>query len=111
MGIEPKRYGKAQAPEGLARRFPSRQAKRRGILLSPGDVEDVGSDHEVPVDWNRLEETVGKAIARVPILEQARVASAWAGCVVTKRTGQLASVSAASKVASSGTASERLTWT
>jgi sarcosine oxidase subunit beta len=49
------------------------------LLLSPGDVEDVGSDHEVPVDWNRLEETVEKAIARVPVLEQARVASAWAG--------------------------------
>jgi sarcosine oxidase subunit beta len=49
------------------------------VLMSPGDVEDVGSDTEVPVDWSKLEETVDKAINRVPILAQARVTNGWAG--------------------------------
>ena len=41
--------------------------------MSPGDVEDLGSDYEVPVDWSRLEETVEKAVTRVPILERATI--------------------------------------
>jgi sarcosine oxidase subunit beta len=49
------------------------------LLLSPGDAEDTGSDFEVPVDWSRLEETVEKAINRLPVLENARVTNAWAG--------------------------------
>jgi sarcosine oxidase subunit beta len=49
------------------------------LIMSPGDVEDVGSDFEVPVDWTRMEETVDKALHRVPILEHARVTNAWAG--------------------------------
>lgn len=50
-----------------------------GVLMSPGDAEDIGSDFAVPVDWSRLEETVEKAVRRVPSLENARVSNAWAG--------------------------------
>ncbi|HEX8966411.1 MAG TPA: FAD-binding oxidoreductase [Chloroflexota bacterium] len=49
------------------------------VLMSPGDVEDIHSDGEVPVDWTRLEETVDKAIKRVPLLAEARITSGWAG--------------------------------
>jgi len=49
------------------------------ILLSPGDVEDTGEDFEVPMDWGKVEEAVQKAIQRVPILGEARIAGGWAG--------------------------------
>jgi sarcosine oxidase subunit beta len=49
------------------------------LLLSPGDVEDVGADLLAPVDWSRAEETVEKALHRLPIVEKARVAGGWAG--------------------------------
>ncbi|OLB96055.1 MAG: hypothetical protein AUH30_13535 [Candidatus Rokubacteria bacterium 13_1_40CM_68_15] len=49
------------------------------LLLSPGDVEDVGADLAAPVDWSRVEETVEKALYRLPIVEKARVAGGWAG--------------------------------
>jgi sarcosine oxidase subunit beta len=49
------------------------------LLLSPGDVEDIGDDSTVPVDWGRVEETVQKALHRIPIVEQARIAGGWAG--------------------------------
>src|SRR5262249_61132084 len=49
------------------------------LLLSPGDVEGVGADRAVPVDWSRVEETVEKALHRLPIVEKARVAGGWAG--------------------------------
>jgi sarcosine oxidase, subunit beta len=49
------------------------------VLLSPGDVEDIGEDFDVPMDWSRVEEAVGKAIQRVPILGDARIAGGWAG--------------------------------
>jgi sarcosine oxidase subunit beta len=49
------------------------------LLLSPGDVEDVGDDPEVAVDRARVEETVVKAVHRLPILENARIAGGWAG--------------------------------
>jgi sarcosine oxidase subunit beta len=49
------------------------------LLLSPGDVEDVGSDFAVAMDWSRVEETVEKAVHRVPIVERARIAGGWAG--------------------------------
>jgi sarcosine oxidase subunit beta len=49
------------------------------VLLSPGDVEDIGSDFDVPVDRAKIEETVTKAIDRVPLLEQATIAGGWAG--------------------------------
>ena len=49
------------------------------VLLSPGDVEDVGDDHEVAVDRSKIEETVDKALHRLPIIEKARIAGGWAG--------------------------------
>jgi sarcosine oxidase subunit beta len=49
------------------------------VLLSPGDVEDVGEDLAAPVRWDRVEEAVAKAVHRVPLLEQARIAGGWAG--------------------------------
>ena len=49
------------------------------VLLSPGDVEDIGEDTRVPMDWGKVEETVQKAVHRLPILEQARIAGGWAG--------------------------------
>ena len=49
------------------------------VLLSPGDVEDVGDDFNVAMDWTRVEETVQKAVHRLPILERARISGGWAG--------------------------------
>jgi len=49
------------------------------LLLSPGDVEDIGEDFTVPVDRAKIEETVTKAVHRVPVLEQATIAGGWAG--------------------------------
>jgi len=49
------------------------------VLLSPGDVEDIGADFDVPVDRARIAETVEKAIHRMPLLEQASIAGGWAG--------------------------------
>jgi len=49
------------------------------VLLSPGDVEDVSDDFEVAVDRGKIEETVDKALYRVPIIEKARIAGGWAG--------------------------------
>jgi sarcosine oxidase subunit beta len=49
------------------------------VLLSPGDVEDIGEDMIAPVDWTRVEETVAKAVHRIPVIERARIAGGWAG--------------------------------
>jgi sarcosine oxidase subunit beta len=49
------------------------------LLLSPGDVEDIGEDFTVPVDRARIDETVEKALHRIPIVEKARIAGGWAG--------------------------------
>jgi len=49
------------------------------VLLSPGDVEDIGEDINVPMDWSRVDETVQKAVHRVPIVADARIAGGWAG--------------------------------
>ena len=49
------------------------------VLLSPGDVEDIGEDFDVPMDWGKVEDAVQKAIQRVPILGDARIAGGWAG--------------------------------
>ena len=49
------------------------------LLLSPGDVEDIGEDFEVQVDRARIDETVEKALHRIPIVEKARIAGGWAG--------------------------------
>ena len=49
------------------------------VLLSPGDVEDIGEDFDVPMDWGKVEELVRKAIHRLPIIADARIAGGWAG--------------------------------
>jgi sarcosine oxidase subunit beta len=49
------------------------------ILMSPGDVQDVGQDHEVTMDWSMRDEAVEKAVHRVPLLAEARIAGGWAG--------------------------------
>ena len=49
------------------------------VLLSPGDVEDIGEDFDVPMDWSKVEDAVQKAIQRVPVLGDARIAGGWAG--------------------------------
>jgi sarcosine oxidase subunit beta len=49
------------------------------LLLSPGDVTDVGDDLVAPVDWSMVEDVVPKAIHRLPVLERARIAGGWAG--------------------------------
>ena len=49
------------------------------VLLSPGDVEDIGEDLNVPVDRTKIDETVEKAIHRLPLIEKARIAGGWAG--------------------------------
>jgi sarcosine oxidase subunit beta len=49
------------------------------VLLSPGDVQDIGEDFEVPMDTAMVGEAVEKAVDRVPVLEQARIAGGWAG--------------------------------
>jgi sarcosine oxidase subunit beta len=49
------------------------------VLLSPGDVEDIGEDLNVPMDWGKVDELVQKAMHRLPIIEHARIAGGWAG--------------------------------
>jgi len=49
------------------------------VLLSPGDVEDVGDDYDVSVDRSKIEETVEKALHRLPVIEKARISGGWAG--------------------------------
>jgi len=49
------------------------------VLLSPGDVEDIGEDFTVPMDWSKVADAVEKAVHRVPVLERARIAGGWAG--------------------------------
>jgi sarcosine oxidase subunit beta len=49
------------------------------LLLSPGDVQDIGEDFSVPVDSAKMEEVVAKALHRIPVVEKARIAGGWAG--------------------------------
>ncbi|MBM3221273.1 MAG: FAD-binding oxidoreductase [Candidatus Rokubacteria bacterium] len=49
------------------------------LLISPGDVVDVGDDMNVALDAEKRDEAVEKAIHRLPILERARIAGGWAG--------------------------------
>jgi sarcosine oxidase subunit beta len=56
------------------------RSEMRSLLMSPGDAEDVGELTDAPpVDWSRLEETVQKAMRRLPALGEAGIRSAWAG--------------------------------
>jgi sarcosine oxidase, subunit beta len=49
------------------------------VLLSAGDVQDVGEDLSGSMDRAMVEEAVQKAVHRVPVLEHARIAGGWAG--------------------------------
>jgi len=49
------------------------------LLLSAGDVVDIGDDFDVPMDWGMMEQAVAKAVHRIPIVERARIAGGWAG--------------------------------
>jgi sarcosine oxidase subunit beta len=49
------------------------------LLLSPGDVEDMGDDLSASMDWGKVDEVVEKAVQRLPILADARIAGGWAG--------------------------------
>src|SRR5581483_3519953 len=49
------------------------------VLISPGDVQDVGDDLSAAVDWRMVEEAVARAVRCVPLLEQASIAGGWAG--------------------------------
>ncbi len=49
------------------------------VLLSAGDVQDIGEDFDVPMDPGMVAQAVQKAIDRVPVLESARIAGGWAG--------------------------------
>jgi sarcosine oxidase subunit beta len=49
------------------------------VLLSPGDVQDIGEDTLVPMDWGMVGETVAKAVHRIPVIESAQIAGGWAG--------------------------------
>jgi sarcosine oxidase subunit beta len=49
------------------------------VLLSPGDVEDIGEDFDVPMDWGKVEDAVQKAMKRLPLIGDARIAGGWAG--------------------------------
>jgi sarcosine oxidase subunit beta len=49
------------------------------LLLSPGDVQDIGEDQAAPVEWTMVEEAVAKAVHRIPAVERARIAGGWAG--------------------------------
>ncbi|MCI0548111.1 MAG: FAD-binding oxidoreductase [Candidatus Rokubacteria bacterium] len=49
------------------------------VLLSAGDVEDVGDDLSGAMNPAMMAEAVGKAVHRVPVLEHARIAGGWAG--------------------------------
>ena len=81
------------------------------VLLSPGDVEDIGQDQEVPMDWGKLDETVTKAVHRLPMLERAKIAGGWAGLrpltpmITPSSARRPASRDSSSPSASAGTAS------
>jgi sarcosine oxidase subunit beta len=50
-----------------------------GVLMSPGDVEEVELSYHVGIDWSRVEETAQKAMKRIPTLQQAGIMNGWAG--------------------------------
>src|SRR5207247_1587329 len=56
------------------------RSEGRALLMSPGDVGEVADvSLTPPVEWSKLEETVEKAVHRLPTIAAAGVRSAWAG--------------------------------
>jgi sarcosine oxidase, subunit beta len=49
------------------------------VLLSPGDVQDMGDDFSASMDWGMVDELVTKAVRRLPMIAEARIAGGWAG--------------------------------
>ncbi|HSE03373.1 MAG TPA: FAD-binding oxidoreductase, partial [Methylomirabilota bacterium] len=54
------------------------RSEQGAILMSPGDV-GATTEYEARVDWSTLEQTVEKAVRRIPALERAQIRHAWAG--------------------------------
>ena len=49
------------------------------VLLSPGDVQDMGDDFSASMDWGMVDQLVDKAVRRLPVIAEARIAGGWAG--------------------------------
>ena len=54
------------------------RSEQGAILMSPGDIGE-RTEYQAHVDWRALEQTVEKAVRRIPALEGAQVRHAWAG--------------------------------
>jgi sarcosine oxidase, subunit beta len=54
------------------------RSEQGAILMSPGDI-GAETEYEASVDWSVLEQTVEKAVRRLPVLEHAQIRHAWAG--------------------------------
>jgi len=54
------------------------RSEQGAILMSPGDI-GAQTEYTASVDWSVLEQTVEKAVRRMPVLERAQVRHAWAG--------------------------------
>jgi sarcosine oxidase subunit beta len=54
------------------------RSEQGAILMSPGDI-GAHTEYTASVDWGMLEQTVEKAMRRMPVLEHAQIRHAWAG--------------------------------
>jgi sarcosine oxidase subunit beta len=54
------------------------RSEQGGVLMSAGDIGAV-TEYTAAVDWGVLEQTVQKAVSRIPALGAAQVRHAWAG--------------------------------
>ena len=54
------------------------RSEQGAVLMSPGDI-GARTEYEASVDWSVLEQTVEKAVKRMPALEHAQIRHAWAG--------------------------------
>ena len=54
------------------------RSEQGAVLMSAGDIGKQ-TEYTATVDWGMLEEAVGKAVNRIPVLESAQVRHAWAG--------------------------------
>ena len=54
------------------------RSEQGAILMSPGDI-GAHTEYTASVDWGVLEQTVEKAVRRMPALEHAQIRHAWAG--------------------------------
>ena len=51
-----------------------------GLLMSPGDSDPVDDDRlDQPVDWRLAEQTIAKAVHRLPELAGLRISRGWVG--------------------------------